>query len=100
MVCRLVMGKSNGDSGDILGVSPHTVDTLVRRVFAKLGVTNCNSAALRAVGAFLAAGRGAPNAGEKIRGPSRFAALRPPPIDQLLAFIFRPFSSIKRVALA
>lgn len=47
----MVMGKSNGEIADILGVSPHTVDTLVRRLFAKMGVTNRISAALMAVGA-------------------------------------------------
>lgn len=46
----LVMGKSNGDIAEILGVSSHTVDTLVRRLFVKLGVSNRISAALRAVG--------------------------------------------------
>lgn len=51
----MVLGKSNADIADILGVSPHTVDTLVRRLFAKLGVTNRISAALRAVGAGLIA---------------------------------------------
>jgi LuxR family transcriptional regulator/LuxR family quorum-sensing system transcriptional regulator CciR len=49
----VALGKSNGDIAEILGISPHTVDTLVRRLFQKLGVSNRVSAALRAVGAGL-----------------------------------------------
>jgi LuxR family transcriptional regulator/LuxR family quorum-sensing system transcriptional regulator CciR len=45
----IVRGKSNGVIAEILGVSRHTVDTLVRRLFDKLGVVDRTSAALRAV---------------------------------------------------
>lgn len=43
------MGKSNGTIADILGISPHTVDTLMRRCFKKLDVSNRTSAVLKAV---------------------------------------------------
>lgn len=43
-------GKSNGVIAQLLGVSEHTVDTLVRRMFAKLGVSDRISAALKGVG--------------------------------------------------
>lgn len=46
-------GKSNAAIATILGVSPHTVDTLVRRIFAKLGTTDRTTAALRGLGAGL-----------------------------------------------
>lgn len=43
------MGKSNSTIADILGISPHTVDTLMRRCFKKLDVSNRTSAVLKAV---------------------------------------------------
>ncbi len=43
-------GKSNGVIAEILGVSDHTVDTIMRRIFAKLDVTNRTKAVLKAVG--------------------------------------------------
>jgi DNA-binding CsgD family transcriptional regulator len=46
-------GKSNSVIADILGVSDHTVDTLVRRVFAKLAVSDRISAAIKGIGAGL-----------------------------------------------
>lgn len=46
----LAKGKSNSVIADILGISEHTVDTLVRRTFQKLGVTDRVSAAIRGVG--------------------------------------------------
>lgn len=46
-------GKSNGVIAEILGISGHTVDTLVRRVFAKLGVGDRISAAIKGIGAGL-----------------------------------------------
>lgn len=46
----LAQGKSNSVIADILGISEHTVDTLVRRCFQKLGVTDRVSAAVRGVG--------------------------------------------------
>jgi LuxR family transcriptional regulator, quorum-sensing system regulator CciR len=51
----LTRGKSNSVIADILKVSDHTVDTLVRRVFAKLGVNDRINAALRGVGLGLVA---------------------------------------------
>ncbi|MEL6464413.1 MAG: LuxR family transcriptional regulator [Pseudomonadota bacterium] len=49
----IARGKSNGSIADILLVSPHTVDTLVRRIFAKLGVADRTTAAIQGVGAGL-----------------------------------------------
>jgi DNA-binding CsgD family transcriptional regulator len=46
-------GKSDGVIADILGISDHTVDALVRRVFAKLGVGDRISAAIKGIGAGL-----------------------------------------------
>lgn len=43
-------GKSNSVIADLLGISPHTVDTHLRRIYAKLGVTDRISAALAGVG--------------------------------------------------
>jgi DNA-binding CsgD family transcriptional regulator len=43
-------GKSNAEIGAILGLSAYTVDTYVRAVFAKLGVGNRVSAAVRGLG--------------------------------------------------
>lgn len=43
-------GKSNGVIADILGISRHTVDTLVRRVFEKLDVNDRTTAAIRGLG--------------------------------------------------
>jgi DNA-binding CsgD family transcriptional regulator len=44
-------GKSNSSIAAILGVSVSTVDTLMRRIFSKLGVNDRVSAAIRGVGA-------------------------------------------------
>ena len=49
----MARGKSNGVIAEILGISDHTVDTLVRRVFAKLGVGDRISAAIKGIGAGL-----------------------------------------------
>ncbi|MEM9436939.1 MAG: autoinducer binding domain-containing protein [Pseudomonadota bacterium] len=46
-------GKSNSDIAGILGISPHTVDTLMRRIYEKLGVRDRTSAAIKAVGSGL-----------------------------------------------
>lgn len=46
-------GKSNSVIADILGVSRHTVDTMLRRTFDKLDVTDRTSAAIRGLGAGL-----------------------------------------------
>lgn len=49
----IARGKSNSVIADILNVSPHTIDTHVRRTFDKLGVTDRTSAAIRGVGSGL-----------------------------------------------
>ena len=49
----IAQGKSNGVISDILGVSPHTVDTMVRRLYAKLNVADRTTAAIRGIGAGL-----------------------------------------------
>jgi LuxR family transcriptional regulator/LuxR family quorum-sensing system transcriptional regulator CciR len=57
----IARGKSNSVISDIMGVSPHTVDTHVRRIFDKLGVTDRTSAAIKGLGAgLLMAGPAAP----------------------------------------
>jgi DNA-binding CsgD family transcriptional regulator len=43
-------GKSNAVIGELLGISPHTVDTYMRRIYEKLGVGDRVSAALRGLG--------------------------------------------------
>ncbi|WP_461383680.1 helix-turn-helix transcriptional regulator, partial [Devosia indica] len=42
-------GKSNKDIGDILGLSPRTVNKHLEQVYAKLGVENRASAAIKAI---------------------------------------------------
>lgn len=42
-------GKSNRDIGDILGLSPRTVNKHLEQVYAKLGVENRASAAIKAI---------------------------------------------------
>lgn len=42
-------GKSNNVIGSILGISPSTVDTHMRRIFRKLDVADRTSAAMRAI---------------------------------------------------
>jgi DNA-binding CsgD family transcriptional regulator len=42
-------GKSNNVIGSILGISPSTVDTYMRRIFRKLDVADRTSAAMRAI---------------------------------------------------
>ncbi|WP_371225242.1 helix-turn-helix transcriptional regulator [Roseovarius sp. 2305UL8-3] len=46
----IAKGKSNSVIGDILGVSRHTVDTLTRRIFDKLGVNDRTTAAIKGIG--------------------------------------------------
>lgn len=46
----IARGKSNAVIARILGISPHTIDTLVRRMFEKLDVSNRTSAAIKGVG--------------------------------------------------
>lgn len=43
-------GKSNTSIGDILGISAHTVDAHLRRIYLKLGVVDRISAAIRGIG--------------------------------------------------
>lgn len=46
----IAQGKSNASVGQILGISAHTVDAHVRRIYLKLGVFDRVSAALRGLG--------------------------------------------------
>ena len=41
-------GKTNRDIGDILGLSPRTVNKHLEQIYVKLGVENRASAAVRA----------------------------------------------------
>lgn len=45
----IVRGKSNSVIADIIGISSYTVDTYLRRIFAKLGVSSRVTAALRGI---------------------------------------------------
>jgi LuxR family transcriptional regulator/LuxR family quorum-sensing system transcriptional regulator CciR len=45
----IVKGKSNSVIADIIGISSYTVDTYLRRIFEKLGVSNRVTAALRSM---------------------------------------------------
>ena len=49
----IAQGKSNSVIASILGVSAHTVDTMVRRLYAKLDVADRTTAAIRGIGAGL-----------------------------------------------
>ena len=49
-------GKSNSVIGDIMGISTHTVDAYLRRIYQKLGVTDRISASVRGVGMGLVMG--------------------------------------------
>jgi LuxR family transcriptional regulator/LuxR family quorum-sensing system transcriptional regulator CciR len=49
----IARGKSNAVIAELMGISPHTVDTHVRGLFDKLGVADRVTAALRGVGAAL-----------------------------------------------
>lgn len=52
----IARGKSNAVIAEILGISRHTVDTLARRIFEKLGVNDRITAAIRGVGSGLVRG--------------------------------------------
>lgn len=68
-------GKSNSVIADILGISGHTVDTTLRRLFAKIGVSDRTTAAVRALSmGLIEAGRIRPTPTERRRVESR---LRP-----------------------
>jgi LuxR family transcriptional regulator/LuxR family quorum-sensing system transcriptional regulator CciR len=45
----VAMGKSNSVIGDILSISDHTVDSLLRRAYRKLNVTTRTAAVVKAV---------------------------------------------------
>jgi LuxR family transcriptional regulator/LuxR family quorum-sensing system transcriptional regulator CciR len=45
----IARGKSSSVIAEILGISTHTVDTITRRIYAKLGVNDRTTAALRGV---------------------------------------------------
>ncbi len=49
----IARGKSNAVIADIVGISRHTVDTITRRMFDKLGVTDRTTAAVRGIGSGL-----------------------------------------------
>lgn len=49
----IARGKSNSAIASILSVSPHTIDTLVRRIFDKLDVSDRTTAAILGVGSGL-----------------------------------------------
>ncbi|MFV0361122.1 helix-turn-helix transcriptional regulator [Tropicimonas sp.] len=49
----IAKGKSNSVIADILGISVHTVDTHVRRIFRKLDVNDRTTAAVKGIGAGL-----------------------------------------------
>ena len=54
----IARGKSNSVIADILGISRHTVDTIMRRMFDKLEVNDRTTAAIRGLGAGLLRLRG------------------------------------------
>ena len=54
MLLWIARGKSNRDIGDILGLSPRTVNKHLEQVYAKLGVENRASAAIKAIQALQA----------------------------------------------
>lgn len=49
----IARGKSNGVISEIMDISPHTVDTHVRRIFDKLGVADRTTAAIKGLGSGL-----------------------------------------------
>jgi LuxR family transcriptional regulator, quorum-sensing system regulator CciR len=53
VLCWVARGKSNASIGTILGISAHTVDAHLRRIYLKLGVVDRISAALRGLGSGL-----------------------------------------------
>ncbi|PRY21266.1 DNA-binding CsgD family transcriptional regulator [Aliiruegeria haliotis] len=49
----VALGKSNSVVASILGISPHTVDTHLRRAFERLGTTDRTVAAIKGINAGL-----------------------------------------------
>ena len=49
----IARGKSNSVIAQIMRISPHTVDTLVRRIYDKLGVSDRTTAAVQGLGSGL-----------------------------------------------
>ena len=47
----MASGKSNSEIAQIMDISPHTVDTNVRRIYSKLGVSDRTTATLKGLGA-------------------------------------------------
>lgn len=60
VLSHVVRGRPNGAIAETLGVSRHTVDTLMRRLFDKLGVTDRTAAAVRGLETGLVRGPTAP----------------------------------------
>lgn len=52
----VAQGKSNSVIADIMGISNHTVDAYLRRIYLKLGVSDRISASIRGLGAGLISG--------------------------------------------
>ena len=50
MLTWVARGKTNAAIAEILGISAHTVDAHLRRIYLKLGVADRMSAALRGLG--------------------------------------------------
>lgn len=67
----LAQGKSNDVIGCILGLSPHTIDTYLRRICEKLDVSDRVSASMRAIGLGLITGIAPPECVKPARARPR-----------------------------